>query len=96
MCTLLNANTFSGVHYYWQTTDEMVSWLPPGHPKAVITKSAASLRKELEALLPEMEEVEENNMSIYIEGMNIELPIPEVLIAIKLFSFAEINMYFGL
>lgn len=77
----LNTNTFSGIHYYWQTTDELVSWLPPSHPKAVITKSAAALRKELEALLPEMEEAEENNMSIYIEGMNIELPIPEVIIA---------------
>lgn len=55
----------------------MVSWLPPAHPKAVLSKSAASLRKELEALLPEIEEADENNMSICIEGMNIELPIPQ-------------------
>lgn len=58
--------------------DDTVSWLPPSHPKAAITKSAASLRKELEALLPEIDETEENNMSIFIEGMNIEFPIPQV------------------
>lgn len=52
--------------------------MPPGHPKATVGKSAATLRKELEALLPEMEDVEENNMNIHIEGMNIELPIPEM------------------
>lgn len=74
----------SGVHYYWHTTEDVVSWLPPAHPKAVVTRSAAAMRKEMEALLlPDLtadepsSAVEETNMSIaIIEGMNIELPIP--------------------
>lgn len=65
-----------GVHYYWNTSEDVVSWLPPSHPKAVISKSAAVQRKELEALLPDLEEGEEN--SIYVEGMNIEMPIQQV------------------
>lgn len=30
----------------------MVSWLPPSHPKAVVTKSAAQMRRELEESQP--------------------------------------------
>lgn len=41
---------FSGVHFYWNTIDDTVSWLPPDHPNAVISKSAATLRREMEAL----------------------------------------------
>lgn len=41
------------MHYYWNAIDDTVSWLPPSHKKAVVTKSAASLRKELEASIPE-------------------------------------------
>lgn len=74
---------FSGVHYYWHTTEDVVSWLPPAHPKATVTRSAAAMRKEMEALLvpdltaEEPTSAEETNMSIaIIEGMNIELPIP--------------------
>lgn len=53
-------NIFSGVHYYWHTKTDTVSWLPPNHPKAMPSKSAAYLRKELEAsLLPESEEAED-------------------------------------
>lgn len=33
-----------------------MSWLPPSHPKAAITKSAANLRKELDASQPEQDE----------------------------------------
>lgn len=46
---------FRGVHYYWNTIDDTVSWLPPSHKKAAITKSAANLRKELEASQPEQD-----------------------------------------
>lgn len=36
----------TGRHYYWQVTSDMVSWLPPTHPKAVISESAATIREE--------------------------------------------------
>lgn len=34
------------------TADNTVSWLPPSHPKAVVSKSAAQLRKETEESQP--------------------------------------------
>nr|CAD7604523.1 unnamed protein product [Timema genevievae] len=34
-------------HYYWDIDSDVVSWLSPRHPKAVITESAAHLREEL-------------------------------------------------
>lgn len=58
-----------GTHYYWNTVDDTVSWLPPSHPKAVLTKSAAILRKELEASLPEQDENEEGNLSQTMDGV---------------------------
>lgn len=67
----------SGVHYYWNSSDDTVSWLPPTHPNATVGKAAAVQRRELEALLPpELDEQDEPNATIHIEGMNIELPIP--------------------
>ncbi|XP_059611315.1 polyglutamine-binding protein 1 [Phlebotomus argentipes] len=42
-----------GVHYYWNTQDDTVTWLPPTHPKAHVSKSAAVLRKELDEVSPE-------------------------------------------
>ncbi|KAL1122979.1 hypothetical protein AAG570_003303 [Ranatra chinensis] len=36
----------TGQHYYWEMTSDMVSWLPPGHPKAVISEAAATIREE--------------------------------------------------
>lgn len=59
---------FSGVHYYWNCVDDMVSWLPPSHPRAVQTKSAAILRREMEASLPEIDENEENIVQLAMEG----------------------------
>lgn len=41
-----------GTHYYWNQADETVSWLPPSHPKAHISKSAGHLRRELEESVP--------------------------------------------
>lgn len=35
-----------GAYYFWNKLDDTVSWLPPKHPKAVISKSAATLRRE--------------------------------------------------
>ncbi len=46
-----------------------MSWLPPSHPKAQPSKSAAFLRKELEAtLLPESEEAEDVDAIIAMAG----------------------------
>lgn len=53
-------NNFSGVHYYWNVSDDTVSWLPPGHPLAALSKCAAILRKELEALQSDTDEKVEN------------------------------------
>lgn len=33
-------------YYFWNKNDDLVSWLPPKHPKALIAKSAATLRSE--------------------------------------------------
>lgn len=46
-----------------------MSWLPPSHSKAVLTKSAATLRRELEASQPEQEENEEESIQQAMEGI---------------------------
>ena len=33
-------------YYFWNKNDDQVSWLPPKHPKALLGKSAATLRSE--------------------------------------------------
>lgn len=38
----------SAAHYYWNTVDDVVSWLPPGHPDSKVSKSAATIRRELD------------------------------------------------
>lgn len=69
----------SGVHYYWHTKTDTVSWLPPNHPKATPSKSAAYLRKELEAsLLPELEEPEDIDAIIAGDKDNGALNSPSV------------------
>lgn len=35
-----------GQHYFWNVHNNMVSWLPPAHPRACLTESAAHLREE--------------------------------------------------
>ncbi|KAL1497015.1 hypothetical protein ABEB36_008046 [Hypothenemus hampei] len=35
-----------GRYYYWNMENDLVTWLPPKHPKAVVTKSAAKLREK--------------------------------------------------
>lgn len=37
-----------GMHYYWNAKDDTVAWLPPLHPKSEISKSAATMRRELD------------------------------------------------
>ncbi|KAK8745043.1 hypothetical protein OTU49_000420 [Cherax quadricarinatus] len=36
-----------GRYYYWNTETDLVSWLPPGHPSCQVSRSAATLRKEM-------------------------------------------------
>lgn len=38
---------YSGHHYYWDWSSDLVSWLPPGHPKCQISQPASQLREEL-------------------------------------------------
>lgn len=69
---------FSGVHYYLNTTDNTVTWLPPTHPKAVVGKSAAQLRKEMEESQQgdaDVDDIDEPNA----DRMDVELPssLPE-------------------
>lgn len=49
MFPLLCINEFfnSGQHYYWDWSSDLVSWLPPGHPKCQISQPASQLREEL-------------------------------------------------
>lgn len=37
---------FRGRYYYWDEENDVVSWLPPSHPRALITDSAAHFREE--------------------------------------------------
>lgn len=37
----------SGQHYYWDWASDLVSWLPPGHPKCQISQPASQLREDL-------------------------------------------------
>lgn len=50
-------------------TDDTVSWLPPSHPRAIVTKSAALLRRELEASQPEQDENDDENIQQAMDGM---------------------------
>lgn len=36
-----------GQHYYWDWSSDLVTWLPPGHPKCQISQPASQLREEL-------------------------------------------------
>lgn len=56
--------------------DDTVAWLPPSHPKATISKCAAILRRELEALLPEIDDKEDG----FTEEMDFDLQNAQVCI----------------
>uniref|UniRef100_A0A1B0GQN4 Polyglutamine tract-binding protein 1 n=1 Tax=Phlebotomus papatasi TaxID=29031 RepID=A0A1B0GQN4_PHLPP len=65
----------NGTHYYWNTQDDTVSWLPPTHPKAHISKSAASLRKELDDVSLE-EDLDNLVPSILLQTDTEMIPLP--------------------
>ncbi|XP_028033953.1 polyglutamine-binding protein 1, partial [Bombyx mandarina] len=48
-----------GQHYFWNVHTNLVSWIPPGHPRAVPTESAAQLREE--RLMKEGDESDESS-----------------------------------
>ncbi|GAB0090572.1 polyglutamine-binding protein 1 [Sergentomyia squamirostris] len=65
-----------GAHYYWNPQDDTVSWLPPTHPKAQISKSAAALRKELDEV-PMEEDMDSAPLSGLTDTEMIPLPMPQ-------------------
>ncbi|KAH9639222.1 hypothetical protein HF086_014086 [Spodoptera exigua] len=48
-----------GQHYFWNVHNNLVCWLPPAHPRAVPTESAAHLREE--RLLKEGDESDDSS-----------------------------------
>lgn len=48
-----------GQYYYWNVHNNLVSWMPPAHPHAVPTESAAHLREE--RLLKEGDESDDSS-----------------------------------
>uniref|UniRef100_A0A1B0GJ48 Polyglutamine-binding protein 1 n=1 Tax=Lutzomyia longipalpis TaxID=7200 RepID=A0A1B0GJ48_LUTLO len=65
-----------GAHYYWNSQDDTVSWLPPTHPKSHISKSAAALRKELDEVSPE-EDLESSLPPIQSQTDTEMIPLPQ-------------------
>lgn len=49
----------TGHFYFWNVHNNLVSWLPPGHPRAVPSESAAHLREE--RLLKEGDESDDSS-----------------------------------
>lgn len=49
--------------------------MPPSHPRAAITRSAAVLRKELEASQPELDENEDTNIQLPMEGVDADYDV---------------------
>ncbi|XP_047490489.1 polyglutamine-binding protein 1-like [Penaeus chinensis] len=54
-----------GRYYYWNTETDRVSWLPPGHPRCQVSRSAATLRKEMAA------EMKKNRQGIAEEDVDM-------------------------
>lgn len=45
---------FSGRFYYWDVVNDSVSWLPPNHPRSIVTDSVAQFRFERHAIMENM------------------------------------------
>lgn len=61
-----------GQHYFWNVHNNLVSWLPPSHPNAVPSESAAHLREE--SLMKEGDESDAESS----EGSDQEVPRHQV------------------
>jgi len=46
---------FSGRFYYWDVVNDSVCWLPPSHPRSIITDSVAQFRFERHAIMQNMD-----------------------------------------
>jgi len=60
-------------YYFWSKHDDLVSWLPPKHPKAAIVKSAAHIRSEKDR--PDMDANDGDEQQQHIVG-NVLPAIP--------------------
>lgn len=88
--------TFRGRHYYWDTSSDLVSWLPPGHPKAVITECASALREE--RLMKEGDESDDSGAGSSEEESTVRFESrreEKVNVLFKYFKLLKIN-YFSL
>lgn len=47
--------TFSGRFYYWDVVNDSVCWLPPSHPRSIVTDSVAQFRFERHAIMQNMD-----------------------------------------
>lgn len=47
--------TFSGRFYYWDVVNDSVTWLPPSHPRSIVTDSVAQFRFERHAIMQNMD-----------------------------------------
>ncbi|KAM7350690.1 poly-glutamine tract binding protein 1 [Cochliomyia hominivorax] len=52
-----------GCYYFVSETENLVSWLPPTHPKSDVTKSAAAIRKQMEESTGNEQGIEEESVS---------------------------------
>lgn len=55
-----------GAFYFWNEDDQMVSWLPPSHPKAIVSKTAAVMRRDMDFELSNTNPDDANAPRIYI------------------------------
>ncbi|XP_050443209.1 polyglutamine-binding protein 1 [Adelges cooleyi] len=46
----------TGRFYYWDFVNDSVSWLPPSHPRSIVTDSVAQFRFERHAIMQNMDE----------------------------------------
>lgn len=62
----------SAAHYYWNTVDDVVCWLPPSFPGAKVGKSAAMIRKEMELDEDDRDKFQEDDSNDNV--VNVPLP----------------------
>lgn len=60
-----------GHFYYWEVDSDSVSWLPPSHPKAVITEPAAVCRQQRD-LVSDSEDNDSDDKSDKSESSDVE------------------------
>ncbi|XP_034948580.1 polyglutamine-binding protein 1 [Chelonus insularis] len=61
-----------GQHYYWDWSSDLVSWLPPGHPKCQISQPASQLREELHLKAADQDDMSSEDSGSDQEPMEVE------------------------